>query len=483
MSPPPSPPGAVDCELRPRYKLSNLWDEGAEVQVSFAGWEDHRKITMTWEDEDIDMDVANVQNAEVQQVSSEGSAVVAVFVLKSLAAVAGGGGFQPMMSFHVNPPPRHKPKVVCHDPWPSPPVAPSPPPPGPPPFPSPKPPPPPDEIRATPGDCDVSGVARVDHAMAQGTHYTLRVSVRSGSSAGWQGDREVTVGIRGEQLEATHVQHATLKQSLQEFEDYAEFTFLPEEAQTFDFNVDGTSDIGVILLSTLSCQAVGKPRPPPPPPRPPPPPPSPGESYEVYYTYDGEIVEPGQAASRGGGGGGGMVMVAVLLPLLALGAGCFVFRKKLAAALGPVSAATAPTAKRRYQAQEMEDAEEPDADSVNGGAKASSAKKTKGKWTLSIELRGEPFTLTLPMTAASHPDELKQAIAEACVANLGAEVTPQPWLEDDLSSMTVQLLDDVGEPMTMREHTDFKLVLGSPTLRITERRAAPGGARAISIED
>ena len=177
-----------------------------------------------------------------------------------------------------------------------------------------------------------------------------------------------------------------------------------------------------------------------------------------------------------------MVIVAVL-PLLALGASCFVFRKKLAAALGLVSTGVAPAAKRKYQAQEMEDAEDPDLDPVNGGAKASGAKKTKGKWKLSIELQGEPFTLTLPMTAASHPNELKQAIAEACVANLGAEVTPQPWLEDDLSSMTVQLLDDFGEPLTMREHTDFKLVLGSPTLRITERRGAASGARAISIED
>ena len=90
--------------------------------------------------------------------------------------------------------------------------------------------------------------------------------------------------------------------------------------------------------------------------------------------------------------------------------------------------------------------------------------------SVSVELQGEPYQLTLPMTAASSPLELKQAIAEACLANLGAEVTPEAWLEEDLSTLNVQLLDDEGEPMIMRDGTDFGLVLGSETLRVTERR-------------
>ena len=62
---------------------------------------------------------------------------------------------------------------------------------------------------------------------------------------------------------------------------------------------------------------------------------------------------------------------------------------------------------------------------------------------LSVELQGgEPFQLTLPMSAASSPLELKQAIAVACLANLGMEVTPESWQEDEeLDDMAVQLMD------------------------------------------
>ena len=76
-----------------------------------------------------------------------------------------------------------------------------------------------------------------------------------------------------------------------------------------------------------------------------------------------------------------------------------------------------------------------------GADKGTGAKKKK--WMLSVELQGgEPFQLTLPMSAASSPLELKQAIAEACLANLGMEVTPESWQEDEeLDDMAVQLMD------------------------------------------
>ena len=62
---------------------------------------------------------------------------------------------------------------------------------------------------------------------------------------------------------------------------------------------------------------------------------------------------------------------------------------------------------------------------------------------LSVELQGgEPYQLTLPMSSASSPMELKQAIAEACLANLGMEVTPEAWMEEEeLDKMVVQILD------------------------------------------
>ena len=47
-----------------------------------------------------------------------------------------------------------------------------------------------------------------------------------------------------------------------------------------------------------------------------------------------------------------------------------------------------------------------------------------------------------PLELNRSPLELKQAIAEACLANLGMEVTPESWQEDEeLDDMAVQLMD------------------------------------------
>ena len=171
-------------------------------------------------------------------------------------------------------------------------------------------------------------------------------------------------------------------------------------------------------------------------------------SYEVYYTYDGEIVDVDHSQ---GGGGSGLVLVLVLMPLLGIIAGGVYVRRNPAcmrAVMGKAARATPPSrrpADKKYAQcdEEMQRAVGDEGEAAAGAAKSTAKKKRKQKWMLSVELQGgEPYQLTLPMSSASSPMELKQAIAEACLANLGMEVTPEAWMEEEeLDKMVVQILD------------------------------------------
>ena len=85
-----------------------------------------------------------------------------------------------------------------------------------------------------------------------------------------------------------------------------------------------------------------------------------------------------------------------------------------------------------------------------------------------------------------------QAIAEACLARLGGTSAdlPEQWRDfgggRDLESMVVRFLHPRdGRAVAMREETDFELVIGSRTLRVTERRLKPtiGRGRSVLEED
>ena len=66
--------------------------------------------------------------------------------------------------------------------------------------------------------------------------------------------------------------------------------------------------------------------------------------------------------------------------------------------------------------------------------------------------------------------ELKQAVVEACLANLGPDGTPALWLEGDLDTMAVQFLDsETGSAVTLKESTDFGRILAARTVRVTKR--------------
>ena len=78
--------------------------------------------------------------------------------------------------------------------------------------------------------------------------------------------------------------------------------------------------------------------------------------------------------------------------------------------------------------------------------------------------------MSSPMAAVGSAYELKQAIVEACLANLGPDGTPALWLEGDLDTMAVQFLDsETGSAVTLKESTDFGRILAARTVRVTKR--------------
>ena len=104
------------------------------------------------------------------------------------------------------------------------------------------------------------------------------------------------------------------------------------------------------------------------------------------------------------------------------------------------------------------------------------------KWRVSVELSPQSCQVQVPMAAVGSAYELKQAIVEACLSNLGADVTPAGWLEGQTASMAVQFLDPQGSVHTLKPTTDFGLLRSSRTLRVTAR--APKSTEAADpMED
>ena len=464
---PPSPPNAQDCELRGVFHIVNQWAQGAMVEMQFAGWEDGRIVRMIFPTEDMEdeLDILNIKNAQVENIVAEGGKTVVWVKLARFPQMAHG---KLMFTFQIQPPPRKAPKIICHPDWPPPPPSAAPRPPPPPPSPSPMPPPPPDQVAAQ--GCSGRADAKVEHFKVEGAHLTLRVVARPGPGSAWEAGSEVTIGVRGQQLAVAHVLDAVLTQSNnQQFEDYAEFVFKPDASKdSFAFNLDGRGDeTGPVKLSDMSCRRDGAISPPtvvpptvvpsttvvPPtvvPPTPAVTPPADSDSYEVYYTYNGEVVENPNSAQKAKGSGSSPFAWLVGILLLALAAAGVHLRRNpaaLQALRARIGASALPVRLKKY-AQCDDELERADGESEltgftgsRGADKGTGAKKKK--WMLSVELQGgEPFQLTLPMSAASSPLELKQAIAEACLANLGMEVTPESWQEDEeLDDMAVQLMD------------------------------------------
>ena len=171
------------------------------LQVRFAGWEYQRIVRMSFLTEDMDeeLDIININNADLEDVQSVDDTTVVTVSLGRFPVIKSG---RPSFTFQINPPPRKAPKIVCHPDWSPPPPTPSPRPPPPPPWPSPMPPPPPDEIQGQ--GCPGRASAKVEHFMAEGAHHTLRIVARPGPGSTWDAGSEVTIGFRGKLLAAAH---------------------------------------------------------------------------------------------------------------------------------------------------------------------------------------------------------------------------------------------------------------------------------------
>jgi hypothetical protein len=60
---------------------------------------------------------------------------------------------------------------------------------------------------------------------------------------------------------------------------------------------------------------------------------------------------------------------------------------------------------------------------------------------VSVRLGKETVKLSVPTSSARSADELKHAIASACLDKAGREVTPRAWAEGNYSSMLIEFLD------------------------------------------
>ena len=85
-------------------------------------------------------------------------------------------------------------------------------------------------------------------------------------------------------------------------------------------------------------------------------------------------------------------------------------------------------------------------------AATASGPKTKRKWKVTLDLGGNPWSVAVAKGSASGVDDLKQAIYEACLANIGADQLPAEWLDGDLDDMQVQFLDvEVRHPQDVQQ--------------------------------
>jgi hypothetical protein len=82
------------------------------------------------------------------------------------------------------------------------------------------------------------------------------------------------------------------------------------------------------------------------------------------------------------------------------------------------------------------------------------------KWKVSVRLGKETIKLSISTASAESAEELKRAIAAACVDKVGDEMTPRAWSAGRYSSMLVEYLDgQVRIP-----HSDTRLPV-APLLR------------------
>lgn len=179
----------------------------------------------------------------------------------------------------------------------------------------------------------------------------------------------------------------------------------------------------------------------PPPPSPPPPPPLPFE-VRTDPTLPGDdmllasLYSPPAMVALG--------IVVVLLVTLC----CIIAGRRRSASRGGFKRQLAPM-------QDDPAAEETMPMPYTGNAECKLATMSKAsKWKVSVRLNNETVKLSIPTAAAESVEELKEAIASACIDKVGDEMTPRSWIAGHYSGMHIEYLDaQVRTP-----HSDTRLL-------------------------
>ena len=476
-SPPTAPPGtvatsALDCDLNPTYVVENYWSQGQIVRIDFERWDPGRIVRVMY---DSSVEAEHLDGAEEvetttygydQEVAADaGVDTQATLRLELFEARQMGG--KKSVKYQLSPPVENPPRIVCHDPWSPPPPPPFPPPP-PPPFP---PPPPPPQVAQAGFECDLGGEAAVEHSIVRDGTMTLRVEVRPKR---WVAEFVFSVGFTGEHLEVSHLSHATLVPQRSKIGGGEKISFAlgaPNDLGTFAFNVDGAAGFrggqGVRLVS-LDCGDPNdtKPRPPPPPANdyyarfagmgspPPAPPPPPGP--------------PPPPPPRSGGGGAAMAMALVFAAAFGVG-GVLFYRQKRGLVDGVLARSRVVRKLRMFYRLCCGSGTVADLVSLDDAAELGATRMGEKAWRVFVKLGQATHQLDLPTGTAADPVELKQALAEACLATIGADAMPAEWLEGELRSMAVQFGPLGDEMIALAPTADFALVRAAPTLHVARK--------------
>jgi len=526
--PPPAPPHPADCPLLSRYVIKNAWAGGEIVALAMREWEVGRKVTLTYWGQKVAIANPTASTLGESSQDAHGSTVLQLTLgphpeaslTTTAAAVWVPSEVTYDVTFQVTPPPRLLPHIVCHDPWPPPPM---PPPPVSPPLPPPSPPPPPPPKT-------VEGCASSLHATAALVSVlgssAVRVNVHLER---WVPAEVLLVSVSGPGHTSARLQSAVPRAmqrsvSLLEMVDDPPDTQValllgetpPDETASFHFNVDGEATAELVGITCRAATASERdmhptlifsppsplPRPPPSPsPPPPPPPPAPPVDYSLALGGGALVLLSALAAAvmhcwRSAAPSGGKFS-RVAMPSSPLGgasdghqwemdAGVFDGvdeEERGGAAEGKADEEADPWREADSEAgpHQHAPASEDAADAMADALPRALLNDHSARWRVSVELDGEAFQLTVPMSSASKALELKQGIAEACLSTLGSELTPKPWLQGTYDTMAVQYLEQQsGAAMTMKAATPFAELYGSRTLRVTRRAPKQGGAAATA---
>lgn len=460
--PPPSPPHAEDCMLGPKYSVPRSWGEGAIIQIALDYWEDGKEFRLTFFGQQVELqDPVNVELDSTTQLRGDTVAIARLVPQDYLHHGPLVFGFRTTPAVH------RPPKIVCHKlhpPSPPPPPSPHPwqppppPAPQPPPSPTPDPPPPVLEVAAA-SACQIGGRAKVAHSsLTPDGRDLLRLVVLPEV---WDTDYSVVVVIGhdwGGSLAVSELTHATmLHQAEMSGADGSRLSFklAPEDPdaveQSFGFDVSGSA----LAILSMTCRLLtsNSPWPPPPPPPPSPPSPPPPDMVELDVSSSTSTLggatkhqDPADGPSESSSGLG---VRGALMLLATFGAVAYILKdtgmlalaRKYVVSHPRLAGVASALGLAENAASEMEMGE---AAGSRTSSQPSSAKQKKSKrWKVTVDLGigSSEAHLTVPAGAVSSVAELKLAIAEAYIDQVGTNTAPLDWQGED-PVMVVHMVSD-----------------------------------------